>query len=182
MLKAVREAMIRPDADGREGWCRNNANRAIGRLKSVFKWGVENEIVPPHVYQALAVVAGLRRGKTEARETEAVKPVPAEMVDAVLPFLPDQVAAIVKLQRMTAARGGELLKLRGRDIDRSGAAWKYRPADHKTAHHGKGRLIVFNPDAQEVLKPFLDRDPAPTSSPRPRPRPRGGRRSGARRP
>lgn len=39
-LTAVRQVMID------RGWCRTNINHQIGRIKQVFRWGVENEIVP----------------------------------------------------------------------------------------------------------------------------------------
>ena len=40
-------------------------------------------------------------------------------------------------------------------IDRSGDVWRYRPAKHKTAHHGKERVIPFGPNARAVLSAFL---------------------------
>ena len=51
-LKTVREAMIRV------GWCRNNVNKSIGRIKKTFRWGVENDRVPSSVYHALQAVPG----------------------------------------------------------------------------------------------------------------------------
>ena len=63
-LKAVREEMIRL------GWCRTNINRQIDRLKHVFKWSAENELVPPSVYHRLQAVARLKAGRSEARESE----------------------------------------------------------------------------------------------------------------
>ncbi len=33
--------------------------------------------------------------------------------------------------------------------------WAYRPRRHKTAHHGKGRVILIGPRAQKVLEPLL---------------------------
>lgn len=56
------------------GFARTTCNRHIGRIKSVFKWGVSIELVPQGVYHALATVAGPRRGRSSARETEPVKP------------------------------------------------------------------------------------------------------------
>ena len=49
----------------------------------MFSWAVEEELVPGSIMHALREVKGLRRGKTDARETEPVKPVPDENVDAV---------------------------------------------------------------------------------------------------
>ncbi len=51
----------------------------------MFGWGVENEIVPPNVLHGLEAVRGLAGGRSEARETEPVKPVPEAFVDALKP-------------------------------------------------------------------------------------------------
>ena len=52
------------------------ANQRIGRIRRVFRWAVEQELVPPSVYQGLLAVRGLQRGRSKARETEPVKRVP----------------------------------------------------------------------------------------------------------
>jgi integrase len=47
------------------------------------------------------------------------------------------------------------------DIDRSADVWAYRPAGHKTLHHGHGRIIFIGKKGQAVLSPFLLKlDPA----------------------
>src|SRR5262249_46047839 len=106
-LKAVREHMIRL------GWCRGVINRRIDRIKRMFRWAVENEQVPPSVYHGLQAVRGLQRGRTEARESEPIQPVADQNVDAVLPFVLPEVAAMVEVQRLTGMRPGEVCKLRG---------------------------------------------------------------------
>jgi integrase len=65
---------------------------------------------------------------------------------------------MVRLQRLTGARPAEICILRPCDIDRSGEVWLYRPASHKTKHHGRDRVIPFGPRAQEVLLRYLARD------------------------
>jgi integrase len=51
--------------------------------------------------------------------------------------------------------------MRPGDIDRADKVWIYTPAHHKTEHHGRQRVIALGPQAQEVLRPFLNRVPAP---------------------
>src|SRR5579864_7110339 len=85
----------------RPGWCRSNVNKQVGRIKHVFKWTVGEQLIPPSVYQALSAVEGLRRGRSDARETEPVKPVPEAHVLAVLPLVSRQVRAITELQMIT---------------------------------------------------------------------------------
>ncbi len=150
-LKAVRQRMI--DL----GWSRTTVNQSISRIKQVFRWAVENELLPGGVYHAVQAVSGLRRGRCAAREPEPVGPVPAAMIDAIKPFVPKPVWAMIQLQLLTAARAGEIVAMRPCDIDMSGRVWTYQPAEHKTAHHGHARTIYIGPRAQEVLRPFLKR-------------------------
>lgn len=151
-LKALMDEMVKL------GWCRNVVNRQAARIKFVFKWAVSQELIPPAIHQALATVAGLRRGKSKARETSAIRPVGIEHVQATLPYVGPQVAALIQLQLLTGARGGELFPMRTRDIDTGGKVWVYRPANHKTAHHGITREIYLGPQAQDVLREFLKPD------------------------
>jgi integrase len=148
-LKAIRERMIGA------GLCRGVINQRVGRIRRMYKWAVSEELVPHGVYASLATVSGLSRGRTKARETEPVKPVPEAFVEAVLPFVLPPVAAMVELQRLTGARPGEVCTMRGCDIDTSGAVWLYRPRHHKTAWRGKERVIALGPRAQEVIRPLL---------------------------
>lgn len=152
-LKAVRQAMI---DDSR---CRTNINRLIHWVRRVFRWGVENEHVSPDVYAALAAVPSLKSGRSEAVESESIRPVDEETVIATLPHLPRIVAAMVELQLLTGARPGEVTAMRPIDVTLgTDGVWTYRPATHKTQHRGKERRIYLGPKSQAILKPFLDRD------------------------
>lgn len=121
----------------------------------MFRWATENELIPPAVFQGLQAVMGLKSGRTEAPESEAVKPVPETHINAIQPYVSRQVWALIQLQLHTAARGGEILKLRAIDIDTTGNVWLYRPADHKTAHHGHQRTIYLGPKAQSIVHEFM---------------------------
>lgn len=148
-LQAVRKAMIE------EGTVRTSINKHVGRIKLLFKWGAANQLVPPSVFHGLATISGLRAGRSEARESEPVKPVPEAFVEAVLPYLTPPVRAMVELQLLTAARPGEVIAMRGCDLDTSGRIWLYRPEQHKTAYRGHERTIYLGPQAQRIVKPFL---------------------------
>jgi integrase len=65
---------------------------------------------------------------------------------------------MIQLQRLTGARPGEVCSMRACDIDMSGKVWLYRPAQHKTRHRGKERVIALGPQAQEIIRPFLQLD------------------------
>lgn len=103
--------------------------------------------------------ASLEKGRSAAEKRPPVGVAPESVVLATLPHLSPQVAAMVGLQRLTAARPGEICTVCLRDVDRSDdACWVYRPVSHKTEHHGKERVIPIGPRAGEVLRPWLDRD------------------------
>ncbi len=160
-LKAVQAAMVEANL------CRKEVNKRVGRVKRRFRWGVAEELLPPHVRHALDAVEGLKRGRTAARETEPIRPAPDADVEAALPLLPDPVAAMVRLQRLTGMRPGETVLLRPRDLIREGDVREYRPRRHKTQHHGKSRTVWIGPTGQGVLETDLAR-PAdkPCFSPR----------------
>ncbi|MEO2092036.1 MAG: site-specific integrase [Gemmataceae bacterium] len=109
------------------GWSRKRINQRVGHVRRAFKWGVENELVPPAVLHALAAVPGLQAGRTAARETTPVEPADDAVVDATLPFLRPAVAAMVRVQRLTGMRPGEVCQVRPADLDTGGPVWKFTP-------------------------------------------------------
>jgi len=104
-LRAVREKMIGT-------LCRRNVNCRIGRIKRVFRWSASEEHISGEVYHALLSVDGLWRGRSEARESEPVRPVTDEDVQAIRPFVSRQIWAMIELQRLTGARAGEIVIMR----------------------------------------------------------------------
>jgi integrase len=152
-LKAARRAMIE------RGWCRTFINKQINRIKKLFSWAAGEEILPLSVYQALTTVEGLRKDRTDAREKPPVGPVSDEAVERTLPYLTTTVASMVRLQRLTGMRPGEVVLMRAIDIDMSDpVCWVYRPGRHKSQHHDRERLIFLGPRAQSLLRPFLTLD------------------------
>lgn len=150
-FKLVRESLIQ------ERLSRKYVNDSMARIARMFRWAVVEELIPPSVFQAISSVPGLRRGRTNAKETAPIGPVSDERVNATLPFLTDIVADMVRLQRLTGMRPAEVCIMRPCDIDRSGEIWVYRPSGHKTEHVGKDRLVALGPNAQELLLRYLAR-------------------------
>lgn len=152
-LKAVRQSMIAADL------ARSTINKHVGRIRRLFQWAVENELLPVEIHLKLCAVRDLPKNRSEARETEPVGPVTDAQIEAVLPELSDVVAAMVRFQRLTGCRPSEVCRLRPCDVDRSGEVWCYRPESHKTEHHDRERRIYIGPQAQAILRPYLDRTP-----------------------
>ena len=147
-LKAVREAMIQ------KKWCRSHINKQISRLKSMFRWGTEQEMVAGGIFHALLAVKGLKQGRTEAHESDPVRPVPDALVNAIQPYVAKQVWSMIRLMLLTGARPGEIVNLRPRDIEMTGEVWKCELTEHKTKHHGHTRTIYLGPQAQAVVTPY----------------------------
>jgi integrase len=151
-LKAVREHLVK------QGLCRTETNKRIGRLKRVFKWAVSEELISPSVHEALRTVTGLKFGRTSARESEPVKPVEADTVELTLPYVTPQIAAMIRLQLLTGMRPGEVIRMRPCDIDTSTDVWIYSPAGHKGRWRGHHRTIPLGPHAQKEIEPFMKRE------------------------
>lgn len=150
-LKALRQFFID------QGHCRNQVNRRVYLVRRMFKWAASEELIPVSVYEALRTVEGLKRGRSNARESEPVRPVSMQHVDATLPYVAPQVAAMILIQRFTGMRPGEVVIMRGSDIEQSGTTWFYRPSKHKTEYLIGEKVIPLGPKAIEILKPFLNR-------------------------
>ncbi len=146
------------------GWTRRFVNANVQCLKRGFRWAVAQELIDPSIYQRLAALDGLRKGRTTAPEGAGrTQPVPAADVDAVLPRVGPAVAAMIRLQQLTGMRPGEVVIMRGADIDRCGPwdTWVYCPPRFKGDHYdGRVDEVFLGPQARAVLAPFLAADPA----------------------
>ncbi len=159
-LRLVRDAMIAGDdhtTPPRVPWSRPTTNRQVQRITAMFKWAAALELLPVTIYQQLKCLPPLRRGLTTAAESTPVKPVALHAIERVAPLVSRQVAALMNLQLLTAARGCELFGLRPRDLDRSvlDGVWTVQLTHHKTAHHGKQRTLLLGPQGQALLAEFL---------------------------
>lgn len=150
-LIRVRDAMVKAK------FVRISVNRHIGRIKRMFRWGHERGTVPASVLVSIDI-DGLKAGRTKATDNPPVSPVADAAVDAIQPHVSRQVWAMVELQRLTGMRAGEVCIMRGCDINVSASIWEYKPGRHKTEHHGRSRVVMIGPRAQDVIRPFLRTD------------------------
>lgn len=139
-------------------YARSYINKTVGRVRRMFKWCCANDLCPPEIYQRLACIGGLPKGRTNARENGDVKPVAWPIVAATLPYMTHVLKAMVQVQYLGAMRPSEVCEMRGCDIDRRGETWFYRPADHKNDWRGHSRIVPLLPQAQAILAPFLNRN------------------------
>ena len=159
-LKACRQMMVEKAGRGTTSTPRSIASAAC------FAGPPANSCCPGASTRSSKSVAGLRRGKTEARETARVKPASPDHVEAALPFMPNAVRGLVRFQQLTGCRPAEACLLRAIDLDMTNpTCWVYRPGsdqgpngEHKTAHHGHDRLILIGPKSQELVRAYLKTD------------------------
>ncbi len=142
-----------------DGMARKTVNKHVGRIRRVWRWGVAEGMVPPEALVGLEAVASLKKGRCSARESAEVRPVADAVVERTLPHLSAVVRTMVQLQRLTGMRPDEVCRVRPCDVDRTGEVWLFTPNRHKTEHHGRRRVVAIGPRGQQVLAPFLARDP-----------------------
>jgi len=69
----------------RGGW--GNINKMVGRIKLMFRWAAEQELIPASIYHGLQTMKGLPKGRSAAKETSPVRRVPQAHIDAVKPYV-----------------------------------------------------------------------------------------------
>ena len=152
-LKAVRAQMVEL------GWARNTVNAAMSRIRRVFKYAVENEMIDVSVLESLKTVAPLLAGRTEAHDNAPRHAVEQDQIDAVRSLVSPLVRDLIDIQLLTGARSGELLMLTSGMIDRTEKTWTADLKSHKTVHHGKQRTLYFGAPEQLILTKYLSADP-----------------------
>jgi len=152
-LKAVRQTMI--DA----GLARRTCNQQIGRIRSVFRWAAEDELIAPAIYHGLLALRPLRKNRG-GRETPRVRPISWPKVAPLARFVSAQVWTMIQLQWFSGMRPGEVVQIRTADLDTTGSIWEYRPAEFKTDHieDAPARVVALGPRAQEIIRPWLRTD------------------------
>lgn len=151
-LRAVRQRMID------RGLARDTINARIGMIRRGYRWGVEHELVEPASLQALEAVKGLRRNRSEAKETDPVKPVPEAHIAKVQKVVTPTVRDMIEVQRLTGMRPDELCRITASEIDMSADVWTYTPSHHKGTHLGRERRILIGPKAQKIIEQRLRPD------------------------
>ena len=141
------------------GSSRQYVNKQMKRLARIIKWLVAEGKMQPAIHQAIKCVEPLRKGRCEARETPPIVPVEDSVVELTIPHMTLVVAAMVRFQRLTGARPGEICVIKPAMVDKSAEIWEIRMTSHKNSWRGKDRTIYVGPQAQKVLAPFLEGRP-----------------------
>jgi integrase len=147
-----------------KGLALTTINHYCSRITRCFRWGVGEDLVPPDVAAILESVPNLQPGRSSAAQTDPVRSVPEERVEATLPYLhrvPGRrtvLAAMIRVQLLTGCRPGELCAMTGAAIDCRVNPWCYAAIDKNLHRHSRRqpRPVWIGPKAQKILRPFLD--------------------------
>lgn len=151
-LKAVRKLMVE------NGLRRTTINKQrVRRIKGIFRWATEHHGLDGSVIARLESVKPLRPGVDGVTEAPAKLPASMEQVVAVLmdERCPKVNRDMLKFQKLTGARPGEVCGCMGSEIDQSRSPWVWSPKRHKNAWREKPRIINIGPAAQLVILTYL---------------------------
>jgi integrase len=137
------------------GWCRNQVNRQLVRIRTVWRWAESRKLVPAGTWSSLLTVEGLGRNDPTVRHTQPQGAALFEDLRAVLRHCGPAVKAMLLLQWWSGCRSGEVRQMTREEIDTSGEVWYYRPVKHKMAYKGQDRVIPLGKKCQSVLAPWL---------------------------
>lgn len=154
-VRAVQAAMIR------EGRTRTYINSTIGRLRRMYLWAMQTDLVEDtpddpaaaRCMGAFSATPSLKKNRSLAWENPPVEGVDLKHVAATLPFMPANAAAIVRIVVRTAARVAEIRRLRVGDVkqDTDGTWWAY-PRQHKTRWRGHERPIPLDAECMKIIQ------------------------------
>jgi integrase len=139
-------------------FCRNSINDYVRRIKQMFTWGAEEEMLTFNTAFALKAVKALKEGHPGTFDHPEREDVPDEVIKRTLPFMPPIIAAMVILQRLTGMRPSEIFNMRVRDIDMhtDPELWLYRLPSHKTQKKIKRKKVIpLGKPEQKLLAPYL---------------------------
>ncbi len=148
-FKAVRMKLIR------KGDSLDYINKQMQRLKRMFKWAGEEELVKGETVYRLDTVRRLTEGDYGVEACDDIEPIAVDVVERTIKILPEVVADMVQIQTLTGARPGEVCRLTPGMFDRSGDVWVAKLQKHKTSKKRKRRFIFFGPQAQSIVRPYL---------------------------
>lgn len=147
-MLAVRDALVRT------GIARVTVNRYMERIKRLWRWALDEGRLTAAQKAELSQVQNLKAFRSEAHETEPVRPVDDSVVAATCEVMARNTADMVRVQRLTGMRPGEICGMAWPLVDTSAEPWVYRPEHHKTEWKGKIRAVLIGPKARAILEKY----------------------------
>lgn len=148
-LKQVRQKMIA------SGMSRKVINQRINKIRGMYRWSAEDDLLPDGEWMKQGFLKPLKAGRSDAVESQPVRPVPQSHIDAVLAAIKEPLATMIRLQLLTGMRVTETCIMRTEDVDVANDIWWYTPEWHKSEHRGRVRSVALGPKAQSLVKPRM---------------------------
>jgi len=133
-------------------------NKYVGKIRTIFSWGIAEEVVNPNIEHSLRALKALRKGEQGTIDRPPRQNVSDHVVERTLPFLSPTVSAMVQLQRMAGMRPSEIFRMRVGDIDRSrgNGLWYYMPGSYKTERYVGAIEFPLGEAEQTLIAPCLE--------------------------
>lgn len=147
-MLAVRDALIR------SGIARTTVNRYMERIRRLWRWALDEGLITATQKAELSQVQNLKAFRSDAHETEPVGPVEESAIEATCAVLADNTADMVRVQRLTGMRPGEICNMAWEHINTASVPWVYKPPHHKTEWKGKDRAVLIGPKARAILEKY----------------------------
>jgi integrase len=152
-LVAVRDALIARKL------ARSTINARVNKIRHVYRWACQEEppLVGDAVTSGLLLLRPLPLGRSLARDSAPVLPVPDLHLALVLPVLPAVIRSMLLLQRLSGMRPREVRTLTpGMVNTEDPQLWIVDFGKlHKTAHHGKPRRVILGQEEIALLSSWV---------------------------
>jgi integrase len=133
-------------------------NDYICRIVRIFDWGKEEGIVHSDTVAVLKAVKPLGEGYPGTFDHDEREDVADSIIKATLPFMPQTLRAMIKLQRLTGCRPSEIFNMRVGQIDKDSDSelWLYKLPQHKTKKKVKRKKVIpLSKIEQELIAPYF---------------------------
>ena len=150
VLRQVREDMIGRDLAA------STVNVMVGHIRRVWRWAEEQRMLPRGSWANLGTLPPIRKNDRRVRHAPGRRATTWEEVQRVAACAVPPIAAAIQVQWYSGCRSGEIRRIRVGEVDTSGEVWEYTPARHKTSHLDHPHVVLLGPQAQEILRPWLE--------------------------
>lgn len=137
---------------------RTTVNAYMARMRRMWAWALDAAMISATVKAELTQVQPLKPNRTTLRELVPVLSVSDNDIEKTQAAMPENVADMVAVHRLTGMRPEEVCAMRWQFIDTTAAPWVYRPPFHKTQWRGMIRAVLIGPRARAILEKYHDGD------------------------
>jgi integrase len=137
------------------GWSVGGIVRHYGILLRILRWAVIEGYCTREVFDNASIVENTKASlRGIAEPNKKVMPVSIEDMEAIRPLVTDLIWDVLQIQYHTGMRISEVANLNTGEIERHEDFWLFVPAEHKTAHRSKSKVVAIGPKAIAILQKY----------------------------